>query len=149
MNPKRGAGADDRCGYFRGHKGDEAGRCHRLARRAELHEALAVADRFYSIERGAGVFAGSASDEQDRARLSGVVTEKLSASVNEIGRQVRASRIAESAVAQARRTDKRIGKLSHAARQIGDFIKLITAIAQQTNLLALNATIEAARAGEA
>jgi methyl-accepting chemotaxis protein len=77
-------------------------------------------------------------------------SEELSASVNEIGRQVRvSSMIAESAVAQARRTDERIGKLSHAARQIGDVIKLITAIAQQTNLLALNATIEAARAGEA
>ncbi len=46
-------------------------------------------------------------------------------------------------------TDGRIGKLSRAAQQIGDVVKLITAIAEQTNLLALNATIEAARAGEA
>src|SRR6202043_475888 len=45
-------------------------------------------------------------------------------------------------------TDGRIGKLSHAAQQIGDVVKLITAIAEQTNLLVLNATIEAARAGE-
>jgi methyl-accepting chemotaxis protein len=59
------------------------------------------------------------------------------------------SRIAESAVVQAQQTDGRIGKLSLAAQQIGDVVKLITAIAEQTNLLALNATIEAARAGEA
>ena len=50
---------------------------------------------------------------------------------------------------QAEQTDGRIGKLSRAAQQIGDVVKLITAIAEQTNLLALNATIEAARAGEA
>ena len=51
--------------------------------------------------------------------------------------------------ARPRQTDARIGKLSQAAQQIGDVVKLINAIAEQTNLLALNATIEAARAGEA
>ena len=77
-------------------------------------------------------------------------TEELSASVGEIGRQVNESnRIAGSAVTQAQATDARIGKLSRAAQEIGDVVKLITAIAEQTNLLALNATIEAARAGEA
>ena len=59
------------------------------------------------------------------------------------------SKIAEGAVQQAQETDARIGKLSKAAQQIGDVVKLINAIAEQTNLLALNATIEAARAGEA
>jgi methyl-accepting chemotaxis protein len=77
-------------------------------------------------------------------------TEELSTSVDEIGRRVReSSQIAEAAVLQAQQTDARIGKLSRAAQQIGDVVKLITAIAEQTNLLALNATIEAARAGEA
>src|SRR6201999_1381793 len=75
---------------------------------------------------------------------------ELSASIDEIGRQVReSSSIAESAVQQARATDGRIGKLSRAASEIGDVVKLINAIAEQTNLLALNATIEAARAGDA
>jgi methyl-accepting chemotaxis protein len=77
-------------------------------------------------------------------------TEELSVSVDAIGKQVRESnRIAEAAVQQAQQTDMRIGKLSRAAQEIGDVVKLITAIAEQTNLLALNATIEAARAGEA
>ena len=53
------------------------------------------------------------------------------------------------AVLEAQQTDERIAKLSRAAQEIGDVVKLITAIAEQTNLLALNATIEAARAGEA
>lgn len=90
--------------------------------------------------------------QQTSANIQSVATatEELSASVDEIGRQVRDSnRIAEAAVVQARETDGRIGKLSHAAQQIGQVVKLITAIAEQTNLLALNATIEAARAGEA
>ncbi|MGY3354704.1 methyl-accepting chemotaxis protein [Bradyrhizobium sp. GM0.4] len=90
--------------------------------------------------------------EQASSNMQSVATatEELSASVEEIGRQVRdSSRIAEAAVVQAKETDNRIGKLSHAAQQIGEVVKLITAIAEQTNLLALNATIEAARAGEA
>ena len=79
-----------------------------------------------------------------------MATEELSTSVGEIGRHVRESnKIAEAAVVQAQETDGRIGKLSRAAQQIGDVVKLITAIAEQTNLLALNATIEAARAGDA
>jgi methyl-accepting chemotaxis protein len=77
-------------------------------------------------------------------------TEEMTASVNEIARQVQESTtIAGEAVVQAQQTDARIGELSQAAQRIGDVVKLITAIAEQTNLLALNATIEAARAGEA
>ncbi len=91
------------------------------------------------------------SSEEGSCNVQSVVaaTEQLTASVGEIGRQVReSSRISASAVAQAAVTDQRISKLSKAAQQIGDVVRLITAIAEQTNLLALNATIEAARAGE-
>ncbi|MDH6260073.1 HAMP domain-containing methyl-accepting chemotaxis protein [Bradyrhizobium sp. BR13661] len=94
--------------------------------------------------------AGVSEQASNNMQSVATATEELSASVEEIGRQVRdSSRIAEAAVVQARETDGRIGKLSHAAQQIGEVVKLITAIAEQTNLLALNATIEAARAGEA
>ncbi len=92
------------------------------------------------------------ASEEANANIQSVAsaTEELSTSVDEIGRRVRDSnRIAEAAVVQAQETDGRIGKLSRAAQEIGDVVKLITAIAEQTNLLALNATIEAARAGEA
>jgi methyl-accepting chemotaxis protein len=94
--------------------------------------------------------AGSSGEASSNMQSVASATEELSASVNEIGKRVRESNlIAEAAVVQAQQTDERIGKLSRAAQEIGDVVKLITAIAEQTNLLALNATIEAARAGEA
>jgi methyl-accepting chemotaxis protein len=94
--------------------------------------------------------AGASEEASQNMQSVASATEQLSASVDEIGKRVRESnRIAEAAVLQAEQTDGRIGKLSRAAQQIGDVVKLITAIAEQTNLLALNATIEAARAGEA
>jgi methyl-accepting chemotaxis protein len=94
--------------------------------------------------------AGASDETSGNIDSVATATEELSVSVGEIGRQVSESnRIAGAAVAQAQATDARIGKLSLAAQEIGDVVKLITAIAEQTNLLALNATIEAARAGEA
>jgi methyl-accepting chemotaxis protein len=93
---------------------------------------------------------GTSAEASNNMQSVASATEELSASVDEIGRRVReSSQIAEAAVLQAQQTDGRIGKLSRAAQEIGDVVKLITAIAEQTNLLALNATIEAARAGEA
>ena len=94
--------------------------------------------------------AGASEEASSNMQSVATATEELSASVNEIGRRVRESnKIADAAVTQAQQTDGRIGKLSRAAQEIGDVVKLITAIAEQTNLLALNATIEAARAGDA
>jgi methyl-accepting chemotaxis protein len=97
-----------------------------------------------------GQVAGASEETSSNMQSVASATEQLSTSVEEIGRRVRDSnRIAEAAVLQAQQTDGRIGKLSRAAQEIGDVVKLITAIAEQTNLLALNATIEAARAGDA
>jgi methyl-accepting chemotaxis protein len=97
-----------------------------------------------------GQAAGASEQASSNMQSVAAATEELAASVDEIGRQVQESnRIAEAAVLQAQQTDGRIGKLSRAAQEIGDVVKLITAIAEQTNLLALNATIEAARAGDA
>jgi hypothetical protein len=71
--------------------------------------------------------------------------DELSASVNEIDRQVAQSNaIANKAVNEVESTNLAVKELDEAAGRIGDVIKLITDIAEQTNLLALNATIEAA-----
>ncbi|MBC7585321.1 MAG: methyl-accepting chemotaxis protein, partial [Tardiphaga sp.] len=77
-------------------------------------------------------------------------TGVMASSVYEISRPGQDSaRISSDAVAQARKTNDRVGALSKAAARIGDVVELINTIAGQTNLLALNATIEAARAGDA
>jgi methyl-accepting chemotaxis protein len=155
---------------------DSQNRANSAARRAEL---IRFADQFETavgaivtnvsasavqLESAAGTLTRTAETTQSlSSRVAGTsetassniqsvasATEELSTSVDEIGRRVReSSQIAAAAVLQAQQTDARIGKLSRAAQQIGDVVKLITAIAEQTNLLALNATIEAARAGEA
>nr|WP_294563829.1 methyl-accepting chemotaxis protein [uncultured Rhodopila sp.] len=76
--------------------------------------------------------------------------EELTASISEITRQVaQSSKIAGTAVDDARRTDGIVRALAAGAERIGAVVGLITNIASQTNLLALNATIEAARAGDA
>ena len=92
------------------------------------------------------------ASEQATANVQSVAsaTEEMGSSINEISRQVQESaRIAGAAVAQAEKTNHRVGLLVQAATRIGAVVELINNIAAQTNLLALNATIEAARAGEA
>ncbi|MGX7744708.1 methyl-accepting chemotaxis protein [Rhodopseudomonas parapalustris] len=93
---------------------------------------------------------GSASDSS--SSMVGTVaaaSEELSASVQEISRQVEQSRsIAGRAVSDAELTNETVMQLSVGAEKIGEVVQLIHSIASQTNLLALNATIEAARAGE-
>ncbi len=117
----------------------------------QLEQAAGILTRTAETTQGLSSHVAGASEEASTNIQSvASATEELSASIGEIGRQVReSSSIAEAAVAQARATDTRIGKLSRAAAEIGDVVKLINAIAEQTNLLALNATIEAARAGDA
>jgi methyl-accepting chemotaxis protein len=74
----------------------------------------------------------------------------LTASINEIDRQMRESTAAsQQATARVGSATETINGLARAAEGIGGIVELINQIASQTNLLALNATIEAARAGEA
>jgi methyl-accepting chemotaxis protein len=74
----------------------------------------------------------------------------LSASIEEIGRQVRQSAdVVEKAGQRTEKSVTEIESLAAATQRIDGVLNLIQAIAEQTNLLALNATIEAARAGDA
>jgi methyl-accepting chemotaxis protein len=92
----------------------------------------------------------AAADTSQRVDAAGAATEELSQSIEHIGQQAtRGLQMAQTAVADTRRTQQAIRSLEEAAERIGSVIGLISTIASQTNLLALNATIEASRAGDA
>jgi methyl-accepting chemotaxis protein len=77
-------------------------------------------------------------------------TDEMTAAIREIAvGAVDAAGVAAEATAAAGRANSTISQLGASSAEIGDVVRVITAIAAQTNLLALNATIEAARAGAA
>ncbi len=128
---------------------------------ATLSELGLISDQMLAASTQLTAAADGASIKTKRAETASVdassnvrdiasAADELSASVNEIDRQVAQSNaIAGKAVHEAGHTNLAVKELGEAAARIGDVVKLITDIAEQTNLLALNATIEAARAGEA
>ena len=115
-----------------------------------LHSAEGMGGRIdHSTTRAIEVAEASARTNENVEAVA-AATEELSASAQEISRQVaQSSDIARAAEAEAERTNEQVRGLSDAVGKIGDVVRMISDIANQTNLLALNATIEAARAGEA
>jgi len=98
----------------------------------------------------AQTLAAAAEQTSQQSSTVASATEELAASVNEISRQItEATRVVNTAVEDARKSETLVGSLLETAAKIGEVTSLISDIASQTNLLALNATIEAARAGEA
>ena len=112
--------------------------------------ATRLAASSYETSRQATTVASAAEEATVNIQTVAAAADKLSASISEIGRQVaHSASITGAAKNEAGRTNKKVIELAHAAKKIGEVVKLINSIASQTNLLALNATIEAARAGEA
>jgi methyl-accepting chemotaxis protein len=100
--------------------------------------------------RQASAVAAAAEHAGSGVQTVAAATEELTASINEISRQVaQSAKMAALAVKDAQHTNTIVAALAEGADKIGNVVGLITDIAGQTNLLALNATIEAARAGDA
>ena len=98
----------------------------------------------------ANVVSSAAAQVSENLQTVATGAEQMGVSIKEIARNAsEAAKVAASAVKAAETTTATIAKLGESSAEIGQVIKVITAIAQQTNLLALNATIEAARAGDA
>ncbi|MCF8475245.1 MAG: nitrate- and nitrite sensing domain-containing protein [Emcibacter sp.] len=93
--------------------------------------------------------AAAAEESTVNIKTVAAASEEISASVNEISRQLsQSTAITRRAVDKANETKETMSSLSETTTMIADVVKLISDIAEQTNLLALNATIEAARAGD-
>jgi methyl-accepting chemotaxis protein len=112
--------------------------------------ARAMTDSADRTKQQATAAAAAAEEAGTGMQTVAAATEELTASINEISRQVaQSSKMTARAVSDAQRTDTIVAALADGADKIGNVVGLIANIAGQTNLLALNATIEAARAGEA
>jgi methyl-accepting chemotaxis protein len=130
-----------------------------ITKRKEQNAALArdvltlaqsVSKSVDNMKSTAETLSASAQQTNQQSATVSSATEELAASVSEIARQItEAMRVVDTAVAEARNSEKMVADLVSAAEKIGSVTQMITDIAGQTNLLALNATIEAARAGEA
>ena len=95
--------------------------------------------------------ASSAAEEVNaNVRLVAASAQEVGASIREVSNSAQeAAGVAQSAVRVAERADRTVQQLGASSVEIGNVVKVITAIAGQTNILALNAEIEAARAGDA
>ncbi|MCE1235660.1 MAG: methyl-accepting chemotaxis protein [Hyphomicrobiales bacterium] len=119
-----------------------------LRRMLEMAESLTMLAE--DAEGRGGVVVASAEETSETVATVASATEELSASIEEINRQIHSARgVVAEAGGVAISTRDGVRELAGAAERIGEVVGLIHAIAAQTNLLALNATIEAARAGEA
>jgi methyl-accepting chemotaxis protein len=121
---------------------------------ASTHQLTGVTERIGESAREAaaqaGLVAGAAGDVSGSVQSVAAGSDEMGASIREIAQNANdAAEVASSAVGVAQSTNETVAKLGTSSAEIGDVVKVITAIAEQTNLLALNATIEAARAGEA
>ncbi|WP_380169265.1 methyl-accepting chemotaxis protein [Jannaschia sp. R86511] len=121
------------------------------ARNASADGAFAdVKEATDRIELIGGRLLDVAAETSQQADSAAAATEEMRAAVGSISQSsVHVGSQVHDAMAATAEGVQRMEDLQRSSQEIGDFLRLITTVADQTKLLALNATIEAARAGEA
>lgn len=106
-----------------------------------------------ALERASGRIDGlllQAQETHQRSVEAGELSEGLLSAISEVAEKTeKTNELTTEAVTLSSSSHETIGELANAAENIGQFVSVISDIAEKTNLLALNATIEAARAGDA
>lgn len=112
--------------------------------------AAGLTDLASHLSSNSQAVASASIQALENSQTVSAAAEQLSASIREIGGQIRrASAVTGNAVQSSLKAQDTIQSLSAVVTKIAEMSGNIGSIASQTNLLALNATIEAARAGEA
>ena len=135
----------DTVGAITGHAGNLASAAEHLT---EASTRIAASSR--AVDAQAAEVSRAADDVSGNVRTMAAGSQEMGLAIDEIARNAGAAAgVAAEAVTVAAETNDLVSRLGASSTEIGNVVRMITAIAQQTNLLALNATIEAARAGEA
>ena len=121
------------------------------SRRVQADEAYGDVERSCADVQGIiQTMMDVARSTSEQAETAAAATEQLRAAVSEIARSSSTSSTqTRAAVTAVTEGVEKLRDLQRSSTEIGDFLRLITGVAEQTKMLALNATIEAARAGEA
>lgn len=122
--------------------------------RQSADELAGEADTLASASESlAGVASGQAASIEEMSAAVTELREQTARTSEESSaareRTVQGSKDAATAKSAVDGLEHSMGEIDHAAREIGQIVRVIDEIAFQTNLLALNAAVEAARAGEA
>lgn len=120
-----------------------------------LDTAQKLKDLSLELEENASSSFKESKNMTDIAMQSKSSVEELSKGIDNFENSVReissntvqTSSLSQEAVRIVQDTQSQVKRLGASSQEIGNVVKVITAVAEQTNLLALNATIEAARAG--